>query len=57
MDQPVLANEQELTCNSFVWTQNVIWKTCQEQFMIGTNHKRKLEKSALTAQLDDDDEE
>ena len=29
MDNPVLDNQQELIYISFVWRQNVVWKTCQ----------------------------
>ena len=28
MDMPVLADQQELTYNRFVWKKDVVWKTC-----------------------------
>ena len=46
MDVPVLA----------VWTQDVIWKTSQERWMIGTDEEKELGKSALSVRLDDDDD-
>ena len=36
-DVPVLANQQELTYNSYVWTQDVVWEISQKQWIIGTN--------------------
>ena len=54
MDVPVLADQQELFYNSFVWTQDVVWRTCWEWSMIGTNEERKSGKFVLAVQLDDD---
>ena len=54
MDLQVLANQQELSNNSTVQTQDVVCKTCQDQWMIGTNGKR--EKPMLAVQLDEDDD-
>ena len=52
MDMQVLVNQQKL-----VQTQDVIWKTYQEQWMIGTYGGKKKEsaKSTLSGWLDDDD--
>ena len=44
IDVQVLRNQQELTFNSSVRTQDVIWKTCLEQWMIGTNGERERER-------------
>ena len=47
---PVLTDQQELTYNnSSVQTQDVVWKTCQERWMIETDGERKSEKSMLAA--------
>ena len=35
MNVPVLADQQELTNNCTVRAQNVVWSTCQEQWIIG----------------------
>ena len=56
MDMPVLGNQQELIYDSSVLTQDVVWKTCQKWWMIGTNGKRKSGESMLAAWLDNDDE-
>ena len=37
MDMPVLANLQELIYISFMWTQDVVWRTCWEWWMIGVD--------------------
>ena len=61
MDMPALANHQELIYISSVWTQDVVWKTCQERWVIGTDGEREREKesrkSVLSAWFDDDDAE
>ena len=36
MDMPVLADQQELTYNRSVQTQDVVWKTCRKRWMTGT---------------------
>ena len=41
MDMPVLADQQELMYVSSVWTLDVVWKTCQEQWMIGMDSERE----------------
>ena len=60
MDALMLVNQQELIYISSVWTQDVVWKTCQEEWMIETDGERVIEresrKSMLTVQLNDDDE-
>ena len=53
MNMPMLADRQELNYISTVWTQDIIWKTCWEWWMIMMDGWRK--KSALATQLDDDD--
>ena len=55
----MLADQQELTYNSSVRTQDVVWKNCQEQWMIGTDGERESGKSVPAAWLpaDDDDDE
>ena len=63
MDVPVLVDQQELIYISCAWTQDVVWKTCQEQWIIETYGERERErererqsgKSALSARLDDGD--
>ena len=52
----VLDNQLESIYNSFVWTQDVILRTCQKQWMIEMNGKRELGKSVLAALHDDDDD-
>ena len=37
MDMPVLADQQELTSNSSAQIEEVVWKTCQEQWIIETD--------------------
>ena len=49
MDVPVLADQQEPTYNSSVRTQDVVWITCRERWMIGTNGARELRISVLAA--------
>ena len=56
MDVPVLADQQEPIYISSVQTQDVVWKTYQERWMIGTDGKRESGKSKLAAWLDDDDD-
>ena len=58
---PVLADQQELTYNSSVETQGVVWKTCWEWWMVGTDGEREKErergesrKFLVSAWLDDD---
>ena len=55
MDTSVSADQQEITYNSSVRTQDVIWKTCQERWFIGTDEEKELVKSMVAAQLDDDE--
>ena len=43
MEIPVLADQQELIYISSVQIQNVVWKTCQEWWMIGTDGERESE--------------
>ena len=44
MDVPVLADQQESTYNISVRTQDVVWKTCREQWMIGTDGEKERER-------------
>ena len=48
MDMAVLANSQELIYISSVQTQNVVWKTCQEQWMIGTDGEKESGNLCMT---------
>ena len=59
MDMTVLADQQELTYNSSVLTQGVVWKTCWKQWMIGSSVEREREsgKSVQAVQPDDDDDD
>ena len=41
---------------TYLRTQDVVWKTCLERWLIGTNGERESEKSVQAVQLDDDDE-
>ena len=41
MNMLVLANQQELTYNSSAQTQDVVWKTCPEQWMVGMDRERE----------------
>ena len=44
MDESVLADQEELTYNSSVQTQDVDKKTCWERWMMGTNGERERVK-------------
>ena len=44
MDELVLANQQEVINHRTVQIQDVVWKTCREQWMIGTNGERERER-------------
>ena len=57
MDVPVLADQQELIYISSVRTQDVVWKTCQEQWMIGMDEEKESGKFVISAQFDDDDDD
>ena len=52
MDVPVLADQQKLT----VQKQDVVCKTCQEQWMIGTDGEKKSGKVMLSALLDENED-
>ena len=54
-DMPMLAVQQELIYIGSVQKQDVVWRTCQEHWMIGMDRERELRKSVLSAQLDDDE--
>ena len=43
--------------HQLVQTQNVVWKTCQEWWMIGTDGEKESGKSVLSVWLDEDDDE
>ena len=53
IDVPALAKPQELTYNSFVQTQNIVWKTYREWWMIGTKGEGESGKSVVVVWLDD----
>ena len=55
MDVLMLANQQELIYISSVQTQDVVWKTCLEQWMIRTDGERVREMCAISV-IEDDDE-
>ena len=61
MDTPVLADQQELIHISCVRTLDVVWRSCQEQWMIRTDGEREKERESqgnvLSTGLDDDDDE
>ena len=48
-DMEVLADQQKLIYNSSLQAQDVVWRTCQKQLMIGMNGERESGKSMLTA--------
>ena len=50
-DVPVLADQQELIYISFVWTLDAVWKTCWEQWMIGTNRERESQSGKFVASM------
>ena len=52
MDMPALADQQEFIYITSVQTQDVVWKTCQEQWMIGMDGERESGRSVLAVQLD-----
>ena len=39
MDVIELADRQEVIYNSYAQIQDVVWKTCQERWMIGTDEE------------------
>ena len=41
LDVPGVADQQELTYNSSVRTQDAVWKTWRERYMIGTDGKEE----------------
>ena len=53
MDMQVLADQQVLSYNGFVWTQDTDSKTYRERLTIGTNDKRESGKSVLAARIED----
>ena len=42
---------------SFVWTLDAGWRTCQEQWTIGTDDEWESRKYILSVRLDDDDDD
>ena len=44
MDVPVLADQQELTYNSYVQTQDVISRIYRKQWLLGTYEERERER-------------
>ena len=55
IDVPVLGNSQELSYISSMWTLNVIWSTCQEQWMIVTDgRERESGKFMLSVRFDEE---
>ena len=41
-----VVDQQELTYTSSVWIEDVIWKTCWERWMIGTDRERERERES-----------
>ena len=54
---PVFTDQQELTYNSSVRTQNVFEKTCWKRWMIGMTGEREFQKSLQAVWHDDDDDD
>ena len=54
IDMPMLADQQEFIYISSVRTQDIVWRTCLEWWMRGTDGERESGKSMLSARLDDD---
>ena len=54
IDVLVSADQQKLIHISSVLKQDIIWETCWEQWIIGTDVERESRKSMLLVQLDDD---
>ena len=54
-----LAGLQELICIKFMWTQDVIWKTCKGRWVIkmGGERERESGKSIFSVWFDDDDDD
>ena len=57
MDIALFADQQELIYMNSVWTQDAVWKNCQEQWMIGMDGERESRKSVLSVLFDDDDDD
>ena len=57
MDTPVLAFHQGFTCISSGQTLDVIKRTYQERWTIGTDGKREPRDSVLSVLLNDDDDD
>ena len=55
MDMPVLTDQQELIYISSVQTQDIVWKTCQEQWMKEIDGEKEPRKSMFVAWTGDDD--
>ena len=55
MDTPVLADQQKLIFVISVQILDAVWRTCQDQKMIGMDGTRDAKKSMLSVQLNDDD--
>ena len=57
MDVHVVTDQKEFIFIISEWTQDVVWKNCQERWMIGMYGERGSGKYVLSAHLDDDDDE
>ena len=53
----MLADQQELIYISSGEMLDLIWKICQEQWMLQTHGRKGLGKSQQSRQVDDDDNE
>ena len=52
-DEQRMDDQLELIYSSSVWIQDVVWKTCEEQWTIETGGERGPGKSVLAAHDDD----
>ena len=54
---PVLAEQQEFTDISPLQTLDAMYRTCQEQWLIGTVGEKESKKFLLSQKIDDDDDD
>ena len=55
MDMLVVTDQQKRIYISFVWSQDIVWKTCQQRWMIGTEGVKESGKTVRSSQVDVDD--
>ena len=56
VDVPVLADLQEFIFIISTQTQDLVWKTCWEQWMIGMDGERESGRFVLSVWLDEEDD-